>query len=76
MIDASRYPRLSRIDRPADLRTFEPTELRAIADELRGYLIESVGKSGGAGAACGCRTQRGKRCAPPRGPATCASWST
>ena len=47
MIDASRYPRLSRIDRPADLRTFEPTELRAIADELRTYLIESVGKSGG-----------------------------
>ena len=47
MIDASRYPRLSRIDRPADLRTFEPTELRAIADELRAYLIESVGKSGG-----------------------------
>ena len=47
MIDASRYPRLSRIDRPADLRTFEPVELRAIADELRGYLIESVGKSGG-----------------------------
>jgi 1-deoxy-D-xylulose-5-phosphate synthase len=47
MIDASRYPRLSRIDRPADLRTFEPTELRAVADELRGYLIESVGKSGG-----------------------------
>ena len=47
MIDASRYPRLSRIDRPADLRTFEPTELRAIADELRTYLIESVGKSAG-----------------------------
>ena len=47
MIDATRYPRLSRIDRPADLRTFEPSELRAIADELRGYLIESVGKSGG-----------------------------
>ncbi|MEG2940576.1 MAG: 1-deoxy-D-xylulose-5-phosphate synthase, partial [Thermomonas sp.] len=47
MIDATRYPRLSRIDRPADLRTFEPSEVRAIADELRGYLIESVGKSGG-----------------------------
>ncbi len=47
MIDASRYPRLSRIDSPADLRTFEPVELRAIADELRAYLIESVGKSGG-----------------------------
>jgi len=47
MIDATRYPRLFRIDRPADLRAFEPSELRAIADELRGYLIESVGKSGG-----------------------------
>jgi 1-deoxy-D-xylulose-5-phosphate synthase len=45
MIDATRYPRLSRIDRPADLRAFEPSELRAIADELRAYLIESVGKS-------------------------------
>src|SRR5690606_23433683 len=47
MIDASRYPRLSRIDSPADLRGFDETELPAIADELRAYLIESVGKSGG-----------------------------
>ena len=47
MIDATRYPRLSRIDSPADLRGFEVGELRAIADELRAYLIESVGKSGG-----------------------------
>ena len=47
MIDATRYPRLSRIDGPADLRGFDASELRAIADELRAYLIESVGKSGG-----------------------------
>lgn len=47
MIDADRYPRLSRIKTPADLRQFEETELSAIADELRGYLIESVGRSGG-----------------------------
>ncbi len=47
MIDATRYPRLSRIDSPADLRGFEAGELRGIADELRAYLIESVGKSGG-----------------------------
>ncbi len=47
MSDATRYPRLSRIDSPADLRGFEVGELRAIADELRAYLIESVGKSGG-----------------------------
>src|SRR5690554_6691152 len=47
MIDSTRYPRLSRIDTPARLREFDETELPAIADELRGYLIESVGKSGG-----------------------------
>jgi 1-deoxy-D-xylulose-5-phosphate synthase len=47
MIDSSRYPRLSRIDSPTDLRQFDEAELPAIADELRAYLIESVGKSGG-----------------------------
>ncbi|GGK01531.1 1-deoxy-D-xylulose-5-phosphate synthase [Luteimonas terricola] len=47
MIDSTRYPRLSRIDTPARLREFDEAELPAIADELRAYLIESVGKSGG-----------------------------
>src|SRR5690554_2520975 len=47
MIDSTRYPRLARIDGPADLRRFDEAELPAIADELREYLIESVGKSGG-----------------------------
>ena len=47
MIDAQRYPRLSRIDVPADLRQFPEDELPAIAEELRAYLIESVASSGG-----------------------------
>ncbi|MGV8959373.1 MAG: 1-deoxy-D-xylulose-5-phosphate synthase [Stenotrophomonas sp.] len=47
MIDSARYPRLARIQTPDDLRTFEESDLTAIADELRAYLIESVGKSGG-----------------------------
>jgi 1-deoxy-D-xylulose-5-phosphate synthase len=46
-IDAGRYPLLSRIDSPADLRRLPESELRAVADELRAYLIESVGQSGG-----------------------------
>ncbi|HEY0309985.1 MAG TPA: 1-deoxy-D-xylulose-5-phosphate synthase [Luteimonas sp.] len=46
-IDAGRYPRLARIDAPADLRALDESELRAVADELRAYLIESVGHSGG-----------------------------
>ena len=47
MIDATRYPLLSKIDSPVDLRQLPESELRAAADELRAYLIESVGKSGG-----------------------------
>lgn len=47
MIDSARYPRLARIQTPDDLRTFDESELRTVADELRAYLIESVGKSGG-----------------------------
>ncbi|WP_369937797.1 1-deoxy-D-xylulose-5-phosphate synthase [Xanthomonas tesorieronis] len=47
MIDPTRYPRLSRIQTPADLRRFDEAELPAIAEELRAFLIECVGKSGG-----------------------------
>ncbi len=47
MIDPTRYPRLARIQTPDDLRTFGEDELITIAGELRAYLIESVGKSGG-----------------------------
>src|SRR5690606_37074750 len=39
--------RLARIDSPADLRRFDEAELPAVAQELRAYLIESVGRSGG-----------------------------
>ncbi|MGH8073944.1 MAG: 1-deoxy-D-xylulose-5-phosphate synthase [Lysobacter sp.] len=47
MIDPQRYPRLSRIAVPADLRAFPEEELPEIAAELRGYLIEQVAQSGG-----------------------------
>ncbi|MDR7133935.1 1-deoxy-D-xylulose-5-phosphate synthase [Lysobacter niastensis] len=47
MIDQQRYPRLSRIEVPADLRQFPEEELTAIADELRAYLIEQVARVGG-----------------------------
>ena len=47
MIDAQRYPRLARIDLPADLRRFPEPELPGIAEELRAYLIESIAASGG-----------------------------
>ncbi len=47
MIDAQRYPRLARIDSPADLRQFDEAELGAIAEELRAYLIDTVSQVGG-----------------------------
>ncbi len=47
MIDATRYPRLARIQTPADLRGFAEEDLVAVTGELRAYLIESVSKSGG-----------------------------
>ncbi|MBP3984805.1 1-deoxy-D-xylulose-5-phosphate synthase [Pseudoxanthomonas helianthi] len=47
MIDPARYPRLSRIDTPADLRGFDEAELPPIAEELRAYLIEQVARVGG-----------------------------
>lgn len=47
MIDSARYPRLSRIESPADLRRLSAAELPAVAEELRAFLIESVAKSGG-----------------------------
>ncbi len=46
-MDSQRYPRLSRIALPADLRQFPETELPAVAEELRAYLIETVSQVGG-----------------------------
>ena len=46
-MDSARYPRLSRIAFPADLRAFPESELPAIADELRAYLVETVSQVGG-----------------------------
>jgi 1-deoxy-D-xylulose-5-phosphate synthase len=47
MIDSTRYPRLSHIDSPADLRKLDASELPAVARELREFLIEQVAGSGG-----------------------------
>jgi 1-deoxy-D-xylulose-5-phosphate synthase len=46
-MNTERYPYLSKITVPADLRQFSDVELPAIADELRAYLIETVSTVGG-----------------------------
>ncbi len=47
MIDVQRHPLLSMVAAPADLRQLPEDQLPALAAELRAYLIESVGRSGG-----------------------------
>ncbi|HET9047621.1 MAG TPA: 1-deoxy-D-xylulose-5-phosphate synthase [Chiayiivirga sp.] len=47
MIDSERYPHLAAIDTPVDLRALAESELPAVADELRGYLIDTVAQAGG-----------------------------
>ena len=41
------YPLLHTINDPADLREVPRTQLRALADELRAYLLASVARTGG-----------------------------
>ena len=38
---------LDRIQSPADVRQLDRRELKALADELRGFVLESVSKTGG-----------------------------
>lgn len=40
-------PLLEAIHKPADLRGLPRTQLKAVADELRAYLLDSVSKTGG-----------------------------
>ena len=47
MINKTRYPLLSKIDSPADLRTLEPWQLKPVSTELRDYLIDCVSQTGG-----------------------------
>ena len=47
MTTAAEFPLLLRIDSPADLRKLPESDLRQVADELRGYLIKTVSGVGG-----------------------------
>ena len=47
MTDLSKYPLLTRIDSPEDLRALPESDLRQVADELRAYLIQTVSNVGG-----------------------------
>ncbi len=41
------FPLLQTINDPSELRRLPRTQLKALADELRGYVLESVSRTGG-----------------------------
>jgi len=47
MTDPGRYPLLSAIDSPCDLRALPESELPRVADELRDFLVHTVAQRGG-----------------------------
>src|ERR1700704_6363159 len=47
MDQVSSTPVLDRITGPADLRSLSDSELRALADEIRQFLVATVSKTGG-----------------------------
>jgi 1-deoxy-D-xylulose-5-phosphate synthase len=47
MSTTSAFPLLERIDSPADLRKLPESQLEALADELREFLVQSVSQSAG-----------------------------
>ena len=47
MTEQTKYPLLSKINSPFDLRRLAENDLQQVVDELRGFLLESVSQSGG-----------------------------
>ncbi|NNF96888.1 MAG: 1-deoxy-D-xylulose-5-phosphate synthase [Halobacteria archaeon] len=47
MSDTPEFPLLASINDPADLREFSNQELKALAEELRQFLIHSISQTGG-----------------------------
>jgi len=47
MTDSTRYPLLSQIDYPSDLRALAEQDLPAVCSELRDFIIQSVAQTGG-----------------------------
>ncbi len=47
MVNLSQFPLLKQINLPEDLRRLEESQLVAVADELREFLIQSISRCGG-----------------------------
>ncbi|MBQ0130858.1 MAG: 1-deoxy-D-xylulose-5-phosphate synthase, partial [Comamonas sp.] len=41
------YPLLQKVNAPSDLRSMSRNDLKALSDELRAYVLQSVSQTGG-----------------------------
>lgn len=47
LMTTNAYPMLQKVNAPSDLRNLSRSELKALSDELRAYVLDSVSKTGG-----------------------------
>jgi len=47
LMTTNAYPLLQKVNAPSDLRNLSRSELKALSDELRAYVLDSVSKTGG-----------------------------
>ena len=47
MIDGKKYPVLSKVDSPADLKKLELKELKILCNDIREYMIDTISEIGG-----------------------------
>ena len=47
MIDEKKYPVLSRVDTPADLKDLELADLKQLCTDVRSYMIDTISEIGG-----------------------------
>ncbi|MGD8307750.1 MAG: 1-deoxy-D-xylulose-5-phosphate synthase N-terminal domain-containing protein, partial [Ignavibacteria bacterium] len=47
MIDQSKYPVLSKVDTPADIKNLDLPDLKILCKDIREYMIDTISEIGG-----------------------------
>ncbi len=47
MIDAKKYPVLSKVDDPSNIRGLELPKLKQLCKDIRDYLVDTISETGG-----------------------------
>ena len=47
MIDSKKYPILSKVDTPADIKHLELSDLKVLCKDIREYMVDVISEIGG-----------------------------